>query len=599
MSEIETKIRQLIISVLGHVDHGKTLLLDRIRGTTVAAREAGALTQHIGATQVPTRTIEEISGKFLKKFDTGVELPGLLFIDTPGHEAFTSLRRRGGVLADLAVLVVDITEGFKPQTMESIDHLKRNQTPFVLAVNKIDLIPGWRPEEGVCFSDSLSEQNPRVQRELDERVYEIVGELHKLGFRAERFDRVENFRKEISIVPTSAKTGEGVPELLSILAGLAQRFMKDELKVEVTGPGRGTVLEVKEERGLGKTADVIIYDGKLARGDEIAFGGLDDVVVTKVRALLEPNPLDEIRDPQDKFKHVKAVHAAAGVKVAAPKIEDVVAGAPVWVIEEEDEIDELRQYIKERLETLRIQSDIEGVIVKADTLGSLEALEKEMRERDIPIRRADIGDVLRRDVIEATAVSEDEPLLALIFAFNVDVLPHARKEAERRGVKIIQDEIIYRLIEEYDEWVEKERERIQSERLKGLIRPGKFVIKRGYIFRRSNPAIVGVDVLGGILKSGFPVMRKDGERIGTIREIQEEQETLSEAAVGDELAVSLRGPVVGRQVKGGDVLYVDVPRDHMISLKKDLSDLLSGDELSVMEEIIQIKQKKDPTYGVL
>ncbi|KXB01543.1 translation initiation factor IF-2, partial [candidate division MSBL1 archaeon SCGC-AAA261D19] len=253
----------------------------------------------------------------------------------------------------------------------------------------------------------------------------------------------------------------------------------------------------------------------------------------------------------------------------------------------------------ERLETLRIQSDIEGVIVKADTLGSLEALEKEMRERDIPIRRADIGDVLRRDVIEATAVSEDEPLLALIFAFNVDVLPHAREEAERRGIKIIQDKVIYRLIEEYDEWVEKEKERIQSERLEGLIRPGKFVIKRGYIFRRSNPAIVGVDVLGGILKPGFPVMRKDGERVGTIREIQEEQKTLPEATAGDELAVSLKGPVVGRQVKGGDVLYVDVPRDHMISLKKDLSDLLPGDELSVMEEIIQIKQKKDPTYGVL
>ncbi|KXB00553.1 translation initiation factor IF-2 [candidate division MSBL1 archaeon SCGC-AAA261G05] len=595
----EQKVRQPIISVLGHVDHGKTLLLDKIRGTTVMDREAGAITQHIGATEVPTKTVEDICGKLLERFSTGVELPGLLFVDTPGHEAFTNLRRRGGTLADLAILVVDVTEGFKPQTIESIGHLKRNKTPFVLAANKMDLLPGWNPTNDACFIDTFPNQNDRVQEELDEKIYEIVGDLHDHGFQAERFDRIEDFKKQVGIVPTSAKTGEGIPELLAVLTGLAQRFLKKELSVEVKGPGRGVVLEIKKERGLGKTADVIIYDGTLKKKDEIAIGGLEEAITTKVRALLQPKPLDEIRDPQDKFRHVNEVTAAAGVKIAAPDIEGIIAGAPVWIIETTEEARELQRQVRKEIESLRIQADVNGVVVKADTIGSLEALEGQLIEQEIPIRRADIGDVSRRDVIEASAVSDDDPLLAVILAFNVEILSHAQEEAKRRNIKIVSDDVIYRLIEDYQEWVEEERERIRVEKLREFIRPGKFAIKQGYVFRRSNPAIVGVDVLGGVLKPGFPVMNTDGEQVGTIREIQKERKTLQEAKTGDELALSIEGPIVDRHIKEGDVLYVDVPRDQMIELKRDLKDMLSEDELGVMSEIIDIKQKEDPTYGVM
>lgn len=595
----EKNIRQPIISVLGHVDHGKTLLLDKIRGSKVASREAGEITQHIGATEIPVETVENICGRFLDKFASKrVDLPGLLFIDTPGHEAFANLRSRGGALADLAILVVDITEGFKPQTLESINHLKKNQTPFVIAANKCDLIPGWNPNPDSCFLDTFGGQNERVQQELDEKIYELVGELDDKDFQAERFDRIDEYRKQIGIVPTSAKTGEGIPELLAILAGLAQRYLQEELSIEVSGPARGTVLEIKEEKGLGKTIDAIIYDGTLSSQDKIALGALDKVIVTKVRALLQPKPLDEIRDPQEKFEHINDVSAAAGVKIAAPDIDEVVAGAPIWGIESDEDIDEICELVKERLENIRIDTDRVGLVVKADTLGSLEALESQLNQKEIPIRRADIGNVTRQDIIESSSVAEEDPLMRAILAFNVDILPHAKEEAKKRDINIIKNDVIYRLVQEYEEWVEEEKERIRRKKLEGLARPGKASIKPGYVFRNCDPAIVGVDVLGGIIEPGVYLMNKDGKKIGTLKEIQSEQESVPKAETGDELALSIEGPTIGRDIREGDVLYVDISNQQMKELK-DISDMLTEDEKQVMEEIISIKQEKNPMYGLM
>ncbi|MDI6884325.1 MAG: translation initiation factor IF-2 [Hadesarchaea archaeon] len=595
----ERKVRQPLIAVLGHVDHGKTLLLDSIRGTTVAAREAGAITQHVGASEVPVETVKKICGGLLEKLKIQVTLPGLLFIDTPGHEAFTNLRRRGGALADLAALVVDINEGFMPQTLESLTILKTYKTPFMLVANKIDLIPGWQSIQKASFLESFARQRPEVQRALDDKIYELVGKLHELGFESERFDRVSDFRRQVSIVPASAKTGEGVPEVLTVLSGLAQRFLEKELTVEVKGPARGTVLEVKEEVGLGKTIDVIVYDGTLARGDLIAVGGLEKVITSKIRALLQPKPLDEIRDPEDRFNPVEKVYAAAGVKVAAPDLEGVVAGAPLLVVREITGAEKLWQEMQRELERVRISADISGVVVKADALGSLEALEGQLQAKNIPIRRADVGDVSRRDVVEAVGVGKSDPLLGVVLAFNVKVLPDAQVEAEREGVQILREEIIYRLLEGYEEWAKQKREEVRAERLEGYVRPAKFTLKPGYVFRRSHPAIIGVDVLGGVLRSKVPLMNKDGKPVGTVRELQKEKKSVQEAKIGEELAVSIEGPMVGRHIMEGDVLYVDVPRDHALAFKRELRDLLSGDELAVLDEIIMIKQRKDPSFGVM
>jgi len=599
MEMVGRKVRQPIISVLGHVDHGKTLLLDSIRGTAVATRESGGISQHIGATEVPAETIKQICGALLEEFKIKMTLPGLLFIDTPGHEAFTNLRRRGGALADLAALVVDINEGFMPQTLESLTILKSYKTPFMLVANKIDLLPWWQPSPKACFLDSFARQRVEVQGALDDKIYELVGKLHELGFEAERFDRVSDFRKQVSIVPASAKTGEGVPEVLTMLVGLAQRFLEKELVIEVTGPARGTVLEVKEEVGLGKAIDVIVYDGTFTKGNTFAVGGLDKVIISKVRALLQPKPLDEIRDPEDKFKPVERVSAAAGVKVAAPNLEGVVAGAPLWAIKDTSEAEKLWQELQQEMESIRISTNVNGVVLKADALGSLEALEGQLKAKDIPIHRADIGDVSRRDVVEAASVVKSDPLLGVVLAFNVKVLPDAQTEAKREDVSVLHDEVIYKLLESYEDWAKQKREEIRAKRLEVYVRPGKFALKPGYIFRRSHPAIVGVDVLGGVLRPKYPLMRRDGRSVGTIRELQKEKRSVQEAKLGDELAISIEGGVVGRNVQEDDVLYTDVPREHVVVLKRDLRDLLSGDELAVLDEIIAIKQREDPTYGVM
>ena len=278
-------IRQPIIVVMGHVDHGKTSILDKIKNTTITATEAGGITQHIGASEVPLSTIGKISGELLKKFNINITIPGLLFIDTPGHEAFTNLRRRGGSVADLAILVVDISKSFEPQTYEALDILKEYKTPFIVAANKVDLVNGWRPQETYSFGESLSKQSRNASDDLEAKLYGLVGKLSEHGFNAERFDRVKDFRKEIVIVPVSAKTGEGIAELLVYATGLSQRFLEMKLNIEADGPGIGSIIERREDKGLGTTISVILYNGSLKVNDNVAFTTPTGIKTAKIKAL--------------------------------------------------------------------------------------------------------------------------------------------------------------------------------------------------------------------------------------------------------------------------------------------------------------------------
>jgi len=440
--QVRKMIRQPIITVLGHVDHGKTLLLDKIRGTTVAEKEAGAITQHIGATEVPLEVIKKISGKLMEKYGFNVSLPGLLFIDTPGHEAFTNLRKRGGSIADLAVLVIDINQLSQPQTFEAIEILKNYKTPFIVAANKIDNIFEWESKEGE-FSKNLKQQTEKAVKELDERLYKLVGQLHEKGFSSERFDRCEDFTKQIPIVPISAKTGEGLPEVLMLLAGLSEKFLGSRLQIPETEEGKGTVLEVKEEKGLGTTIDVILYEGKIKVGEKIAVATLDGVVETKVRALLKPKPLEEIRDSKEKFKNVKEVLAASGVKISAPQLDNAIAGSPVLVVVKGDEAEKLSAEI----EGLKAEHAPVGPILKTDALGSLEALVALLEGEGIKAKKADIGNVNRKDVMEAISEKEKDPFKAVIFAFNVKVDAVAKEIAEKNGIKIFEGNVIYKIRE--------------------------------------------------------------------------------------------------------------------------------------------------------
>jgi translation initiation factor 5B len=582
------KLRSPIVTVLGHIDHGKTSLLDKMRGTGVQEREAAGITQHIGASFFPTETIQSICGDLLKSVKTELTIDGLLFIDTPGHEAYLNLRRRGGAVADIAILVVDINEGALTQTYESLKILRSGKTPFLIAANKLDKVPGWKKKDGMTLLQSIAAQPKSTQTELDRRIYEIVGALSANDIQSERFDRIEDFTKNVAIIPTSAKTGEGIPELLMVLSGLTQQYMKDRLRVS-SGDARGAILEVREETGLGITLDTIIYDGVLKKTDTVVVGGLDGVIVAKIRALLQPKPLDEIRDPRERFTSVDRVHAAAGVKIVAPDVEGAVAGAPVYGTGDPEKIEALRQKVQEEVGAIRIQTDKSGVVLKTDTLGSLEAVTQFFRDRKIPVRAADVGPIVKRDVIEAQASGDSDPVNAVVLGFNVKIAPGIEDLAAELGVELFLNEVIYRLYDDYNAWMIVKREQAKAESLGSIIRPGKLEIMPEYIFRHSNPAVVGVKV-HGIIHPRSGLINSEGKRVGTILQIQDRSVAIDEATDGMEVAVSIRGPTVGRQIKEDDILYVEVPDKHVLAIRKKFMDDLSPSEKEVLDEYVEVRR---------
>ena len=583
-------IRSPIVVVLGHVDVGKTTLLDRIRGTAVAAKEPGTMTQHIGASFLPWKALEKMCGPLAKNLRAEIKIPGLLVIDTPGHEAFTNLRRRGGSIADIAILVIDALKGVEKQTIESLEILKDRRTPFIIALNKIDRIPGWESHPGEPFVFSVRKQDEAAVVRLEESIYSVVNELYKFGYMSDRYDRIRDFSKTVAIVPISAKTGEGVPDLLLVLAGLTQRYMLKRLETEER-PGRGVVLEVKEEPGLGKVLAVILYDGVIRKGDTIVLGGIEKPIVTRVRALLMPKPLDEMRSPEDRFMQMDEVKAAAGVLIATPKIEGVVAGSPVLVATEQD-LDKIVKSVQEEVESLRIQRKGAGIVIKADTLGSLEALVSYVERQGIPVRFADVGPVVHRDVVEAQITKNEDRFLAAILAFNVKVTEEAEVEAKASGIEIFRGNIIYKLVEDLLEW----RRRLMEEETKKLfekvVLPAKIKILPGYVFRRRDPIIVGVEVLEGRIRKGIPLMKEDGRRIGEIMQIQEHNQPISEATKGMAVAISIRSKaIVGRQVKEGEILYSDVPLEDIRIIEERFSEQLSDEEKELLRYIKKIKLK--------
>lgn len=579
-------IRQPIVAVMGHVDHGKTSLLDTIRGTATAAREAGGITQAIGASIIPLGTIKQVCGPLLDQLKLNVTIPGLLFIDTPGHAAFTSLRKRGGNLADIAILVIDINEGLMPQTKESIEILKQYKTPFIIAANKIDLINGWKQQDKTVLSD-INKQRPEVQRAFETKLYELVSQVYELGIQADRFDRVSDYTKQAAIVPVSAKTGEGIPELIMMLTALAQKYLENNLKIEEGGPAKGTILEVKEQKGLGTVLDAIIYDGSLTQGDSIIVGTLDEPVQTKVKALLLPEGASELREKKTKFKTVKTITAASGVRIVAPGAENAVAGMPIL----SGDLKEAKAELATEVGEVLIQNGLDGIIIKADSLGSLEALTLLLKEKQIPIRKSSIGPINKKDLSDAEAIAQNDPLHGVILGFNVP------KPEFPTSAHIITNDIIYRLIEDYEAWKLSKQKQMQAGELDSLVKPCKIEVLRGYVFRQNNPAICGVEVISGTLNANTPLIDNKGKEIGNIKGIQLEQKNVESAEKGKQVAASFPGITIGRQVNEGDILYSAIPESHF-RIYKEHKEHLTDDQKNLLKEIADIMRHSNPMWGI-
>jgi len=583
-------LREPIVSLLGHVDHGKTTLLDRIAGSVRASKEAGGITQHIGAIEVPGEVIRKLCEGILPTERWLV--PGLLFVDTPGHRSFETLRRRGGALADLAILVVDAREGVMPQTRESVQILRHEKTPFAIALTKIDLLTGWRKPTGpIALKDQIARGGAEFGRDLDARVYAVAETMIGLGFSVDRYDRVSDFTHNVGIVPVSAKSGVGVPELIALLVGLSQRFLKDDLAVVAHG-GEGTILERSDQKGVGPVGDVIVYRGELKVGDEIVVTGRTEPFPTRVRGIYRPVLLKATRaGSRTKLESIDRVAAAAGVYVAAPGIEDAMPGGLLKVVADDAERARVREELAQESRPVAELAE-SGVAIYADTLGGLEALAFECRENDIPVHEAGVGPIARPTIIRMATVKD--PTHRAVLAFNVPVLPDAQPEGEGGPVRIFRGEVMYRLIDEYGQWRETRRRALQAQRRMEIVHPARFEVLAGFVFRHSGPAIVGIRVLDGTLRPGVRVMRTDGTEVGVLKALQKENEPVAAAEERTELAASIDGAVIGRNLKEGDILLVAVPESSARALKDQT---LTESERRVLDEVARLHRAHQPFWG--
>jgi len=574
----QTQLRSPIVTVCGHVDHGKSSILDCFRGTSFQEAEAGGITQKISFTKYPLEQIIKAC-PLIEKKEVKLDIPGFLFIDTPGHAAFTNLRKRGGSLADLAILVVSIKDGIKPQTAEVLQILKAHKTPFLIALNKIDNISGWKDYGDI--KESIERQAANVRQEFDEALLTFQGSLKEHGFDSELFHDISDFTKQVAIVPCSARTKQGISELLFVLCGLCQKFLKEKLKT--SEEAKGVILEVKKERGMA-WAEAILYDGVLDEGDELVVASLGEPIVTKVRALSEILPLST------KYTAVKSLKAATGAKIQLTEKEGILAGMPFQEVKKNaDEVK--KQFKKDMAGTLQL--DKQGIVIKADSLGSLEALITLLKQERVQIIKAGIGPIGKQDIVSAKANVSINPSDAVIVAFNVELDEDIEVPD---SVKILADPVIYKLIERLTEWRKEKESEIMKERMLGLATICKLEILPQYVFRNSNPAIFGVRVIAGRAKVGIPFITNNGEELARVKSLQHEKASVEQAKEGQELAIAFPGTTFDRQLKDVKYLYADLSESQFKQFKKN-KDLLSSAELRVLQEISDLKQKKRVEWG--
>jgi len=559
-----------------------TTILDSIRNTGIAEGEAGGITQKISFTLFPADKVM-FRCPLLNKHGIKLDIPGFLYIDTPGHAAFTNLRKRGGSLADLAILVIDINEGIKPQTAEVIEILKHNKTPFIIALNKIDNISGWQ-NLSEDLKESIDNQAENVKQDFLEKLYRLQGSLHSHGFNAVPYWEVKDFSTKLALVPCSGKTGEGIPELLMMMCGLSQKFLKGRLSLGKQA--KGVILEVKKEKSINYI-EAILYDGKLKRDDEIAIASFDKVIKSKIRILENVVPLSS------KFEPAMEVLAATGIRMQLTTSEKVLSGMPFQTFKSESEIQDLSKEVSKEIEL-----DKEGIIVKADSLGSLEALILLLKQENIKINKAGIGPITKTDFISAQTNLETTPLNAIIAGFNVqedqEVLELSKQNEK---IKILKDDVIYKLIENLQEFREQKQNEIKREKLMKLATICKLKILPEHVFHNSNPAIFGVAVEGGTLKRKIALIDNDGKDVAKVKATQVDGKPVEETKKGQEVALSLPGISFDRRLKDTSFLFSNIGEAQFREFKAN-KDLLSQEEIQILQEIAEIKRREKVTWGV-
>ncbi|XP_029730627.2 eukaryotic translation initiation factor 5B [Aedes albopictus] len=585
-------LRAAVVCVLGHVDTGKTKILDKLRRTNVQDGEAGGITQQIGATNVPIENIKEQT-KFVKGYsETTFKLPGLLIIDTPGHESFSNLRNRGSSLCDIAILVVDIMHGLEPQTIESINLLKSKRTPFVVALNKIDRLYDWNTMNRKDVRDIIKGQASNTQLEFTQRTKDVIVQFAEQGLNAALYYENPDPKTYISLVPTSAITGEGMGNLLFLIVQSCQKQLAKRLMF--SEDLQATVLEVKAIPGLGTTIDAILINGKLREGETMILAGTEGPIVTQIKALLMPQPMKELRVKNAYIEH-KEVVAAQGVKIAAKELEKAIAGLNLQIAQKPDEVEIFKDIVARDLKSVlsSIKLSERGVYVQASTLGSLEALLEFLRTSKIPYSGIRIGPVVKRDVMKASTMLEHENQYATILAFDVKVERDAQELADSLGVKIFQADIIYHLFDKFMAYREEIKQRKREEFKTVAVFPCKLKILPQFVFNSRDPIVIGVIVEAGIVKEGTPICvpSKEFVDLGVVTSVEANHKQIETARKGQEVCIKIEPlpgetpKMFGRHFDENDMLVSKISRQSIDACKDYFRDDLLKSDWALMVEL--------------
>ncbi|KAL9572740.1 hypothetical protein ACKAV7_003139 [Fusarium commune] len=590
-------LRSPICCILGHVDTGKTKLLDKVRQTNVQEGEAGGITQQIGATYFPVEAIRQKTAVVNPDGKFEFKVPGLLIIDTPGHESFSNLRSRGSSLCNIAILVVDIMHGLEPQTLESMRMLRERKTPFIVALNKIDRLYGWKQVANNGFRDSLALQSKAVRNEFETRLEKTKIAFAEQGFNSELFYENKSMSKYVSLVPTSAHTGEGVPDMLKLIVQLTQERMVGSLMY--LSEVQATVLEVKAIEGFGMTIDVVLSNGILREGDRIVLCGTEGAIKTNIRALLTPAPMKELR-LKSAYVHNKEVKAALGVKISAPGLEGAIAGSRLMVVGPDDDEDDIEDEVESDLAVLfnRVEKTGRGVSVQASTLGSLEALLDFLKDCKIPVANVGIGPVYKRDVLQCGVMLEKAPDYAIMLCFDVKVDKEAQQYAEDNGIKIFTADIIYHLFDAFTKHMDEQLEKKKEESKMLAVFP--CVLKPVKVFNKNDPIVIGVDVTEGQLRINCPVAAvrnnpttgaKEIIKLGRVTSIEREHKQIpvckrKEPSVAIKIEMGGNQPMYGRHLEEDETLYSLISRASIDTLKEYYRKEVSNEEWQL---IIKLK----------
>ncbi|UXI16299.1 DFP2 [Sarcoptes scabiei] len=588
------KFRSPIICVLGHVDTGKTKLLDYIRKTHIQDNEAGGITQQIGATFVPPTAIQEQTKNVKNK--TELQIPGLLIIDTPGHESFSNLRSRGSSLCDVAILVIDIMHGLEKQTIESINLLKSRKTPFVVALNKIDRLYQFRSNLRKDVEDLIGSQQSNVKHEFNTLKQKVILQLAEQSINAALFYENPDPRTYVSLVPISAHTGDGMGNLINLITNITQTLMAKRIMYQIDNLD-ANVLEVKAIPGLGTTIDVVLVNGKLKEGDKIVLAGHDGPIVSQIRALLVPQPLKELR-VKSPYEELKVVYGSVGVKIAAHDLEKAVAGLNLYVAENEADVERLKSLCWTQFGSAMkaIKCSDRGVYVQASTLGALEALLEFLKESKIPYSGVRIGPVAKRDVMKASTRLEHCPDDAVILVFDVKIERDAQELADQLGVKIFHADIIYHLFDQFTAYKENLRKQRKEQNRHLAVFPCKLRILPNCIFNKRDPIVFGVHVEDGTLIPGTPIAvpSKDLDMIGRVMTIEHEHKNVEQAKKGDEICIKIEHcssdapKMYGRHFDANDLLYSRITRESIDIVKEHFRDDLEKSDWQLMIELKKI-----------